>query len=679
MTPKQVANLGSELGKLSATLGKTEKEMTNLLMSGQNMSRGVENALKKSQANLLKESNSLAKAIEANQKKVLQGGIDAGKANKALKIQQEQKKATDAQLDAVSGLLGPTKGLAGAAEAVSAAMAGATAASVAMSAVLGIAGLAIAALVKLWNTWYELEKKTVESTGKLNRALGITGEQSRVAAAGAEELYKTFSDLEGSVDGIEESFQFMTELNLATKSTAQSAKQTKENYLALSRGLNLSVEQLAKMKATSATSFDMDFEAMGADIIKFSKDAAIPGSIIAKDMADNQDNMARFGKTGVKVFKDVSLFAKALNMDVGKIFDGMRKFDFFDQGTEAINQLNSMFGTAISSYELLMTQNPAERLDKIRQGIMDQGKAWKDMTQYEHTAAAQALGMSEAEAGRLLQVGMSLKKFQADQADAAAKREKSEEAGMDNQTRLNEMLKSSSIIFNSFSRILDKIWVNVASKLGPIFKTVFKTGQDGLQGFADMIDKVVSDPKFTAFVTSIAEGIKGLVEGFKDFDFGKTWETVKTKIDEWVKTLETLGATLNRIADIANKIPILNGKGVGESLLESITPKSVLAAAGLATGGLGGAISASAFAQNELPSAASYENSQASYRGVRQSDASNPASRAIDKTRYAQMNEAQRSKALEANVNVVTHTTLNADGKVLETVVTKHQSVAHLT
>lgn len=533
LSGNEIANLGSRVEDLAKGMGKTRGQMEKMLGSGIKMSKKMEKELEKVHSSLMSNSKALSEQIAKNQVLAQMGGSVGKQARNDLKIDFQKKKSLEGQINSIEKLQSGTEGWLGGLGEIGAAIPEIEAAFAALGAVTGpiaIIGLAVAGIVKLFTTWYEMEKKIVVATGKLNRTLGATADQSKVAAENAEQLRDTFSRLEGDVDGINDSFQFVGELAVAMQDGAKQTHQYQKNVLALNRGLGLTVDQVVQLDETAKSAFGMEkLEDLGGRMLDFAHDAGIPGSVIAKGMVENESNMAEFGKQGPRVFEKVSLFAKKLKTNVSKIFEGMKKFDYFDTATESINQLNVMMGTSISSFDMMMTQDPAERLEKVRSALKASGADWEHMTRYQRRATAETIGLTEAETARLFKEGIGLKDLEAQQESAAKKREAGEAAGIDNQLKIQKLLERSSIVFEDMGRIFDRIWQHVARKLGPIFKKVFGVAQDGAQGFGDIVDKLINNPKFEAFIDGFAEAIGKAVDWFVKLD----WDKVSAKLGEF--------------------------------------------------------------------------------------------------------------------------------------------------
>ncbi len=671
MSGEEVRDLGANLDFLASASGRTRDEIEKTLQTGDKVTRKLEANLASVHKKLSEQSVSLEKQISSLNEKIARGQELSQEEFARLGHLKSSRKEIESQISSVDKFSNSQKDQGGETLKVVEVFKSLGSALMALTGIVGILNLAWELLTKAFKVWLGLQEKTVVATGELNRSLGATANQSRLAAAEATTLYDTFSRLEGSVDGIAESSQFIGDLKLALRDTSETTEQYKKNVLALNRGLGMSVEQVTQFEATAKSAFGMDLETMSGRMLDFAEDAGIPGSVIAKGMSEAESDMAQFGKEGPRVFEKVSLFAKKLRTNVGKIFEGMKKFDFFDQATESINQLNTMMGTSISSFEMLMIQDPSERLEKIRSELMAQGHEWQNMTRYQKMAVAQTVGLTEAETSRLFETGMSLKNLEEEQEKAAKKREQAEGAQQDNQIKLNKLLERSSIVFESLGRMFDRIWIHVARKLGPIFSKVFGAAQDGVATFGEIIDKIIESEGFTKFVESIAGAIERIVKWVKEIDWETAFQKAEVMAGEFLITIKELAGAIKDIGKAVNDLPFMGNDEWGLDSAASFGSKIAKVDESLGTqtnaigkvdpaklASIGGKKGLSesqkdAFAELSL-------NKRISYRGVQQT---NPSSSTVDQTNNADMYAAGRNREIIIRNEINMKGDVNIDGR----------------
>jgi len=70
-------------------------------------------------------------------------------------------------------------------------------------------------------------------------------------------------------------------------------------------------------------------------------------------------------------------------------------FDTFSQASNKVNELNAVLGTTISSYELMIEQDPARRVQMVMDAVHDQGLEWENLNRVQRMTLAQQLQISE--------------------------------------------------------------------------------------------------------------------------------------------------------------------------------------------------------------------------------------------------------------------------------------------
>ena len=80
----------------------------------------------------------------------------------------------------------------------------------------------------------------------------------------------------------------------------------------------------------------------------------------------------------------------------------MGAFDTLDDAAGSVAKLNIVFGTTISSLDMMMTQDPAERFELVRQQLLSQGKTYDQLGRAEMQMLTSTLKLSEDEVAAML-------------------------------------------------------------------------------------------------------------------------------------------------------------------------------------------------------------------------------------------------------------------------------------
>lgn len=137
-------------------------------------------------------------------------------------------------------------------------------------------------------------------------------------------------------------------------------------------------------------------EANSRELVAFAKDIGVAPSQIADGFAKMGPQLAKFGNQGVKAFKDLSRIAKITGMEMEKVLNITNKFDTFEGAAEQAGKLNAALGgNFVNAMDLMMTTDPAERFEMIRDSILDAGLSFDEMSYYQKNFYKETLGLSD--------------------------------------------------------------------------------------------------------------------------------------------------------------------------------------------------------------------------------------------------------------------------------------------
>ena len=98
-------------------------------------------------------------------------------------------------------------------------------------------------------------------------------------------------------------------------------------------GIQISTKMLGQ-NATQA-------EATSRELVAFAKDIGVAPEQMASQFASAGGTLAKFGKDGVKAFKDISMISKITGMDMEKILSITNRFDTFEGAADQAGKLNA--------------------------------------------------------------------------------------------------------------------------------------------------------------------------------------------------------------------------------------------------------------------------------------------------------------------------------------------------
>ena len=316
--------------------------------------------------------------------------------------------------------------------------------------------------------------KGVTNTFKATRKYGISLKE---ASAAHKSLYKDMTDF-----------------------TMASAKQRQDlgNTAAVLSKLGVSSESFAKgvqgaVKGMGVSIDDADemmlgmretATQLGVDVGEFTSNFAAMGGQLAK-----------FGKSGPKVFKELSRVAKITGMDMRSLLDMTSRFDTFEGAAEQAGKLNAALGgNMVNAMDMMMETDPAERFKMMRDAIMDTGLSFDEMSYYQKQFYTSSLGLKDVGelaammSGDMDALGGGVQQTEEDYAKARAEAEK----WQDSQDRLKTML------MNLVPTLEDKI----LPAFDKLMKWMMGPG-------TEMFEKHIT-PAITSLFDKFEEGVKWL-------------------------------------------------------------------------------------------------------------------------------------------------------------------------
>lgn len=332
-----------------------------------------------------------------------------------------------------------------------------------------------------------LQKATGEGEKFKNLSMGISSELSGLAvttdeaANAAQDLFSTYS-------------RFSL---ISPKVQRQLVKQaTAMERLGISSGTTAKNQEIL-IKAMSMTAEQAI--ATNEEIAALALEIGESPAKLASDFASSAPKLAKYGKAGVRVFKQLATQSKATGVEMGKLLGMTERFDTFEGAAQAAGNLNAILGGPLLNSVQLLTANEAERVDLIRRAVNATGRSFESMNRFEKQAIAQAAGIGDvADAVRL---------FGTEQA-ALDELEEKIDPSVEAQQNLVKAMKAGVSIAQRFEAAFKKLSEEIAEVLRPLLVdiSIFLTGKKGL-GAAKSI--------FKSLATNI-KSVLGFLMKFKE-------------------------------------------------------------------------------------------------------------------------------------------------------------------
>jgi hypothetical protein len=263
-------------------------------------------------------------------------------------------------------------------------------------------GIMLDNMASLVLTLYDAENAFRKATGA-----------SKEMARGVTETWKATRDYGVSMEDASAATQALFKITTDFTMMNKEQQQTLATNAAMLQKYGISHQDFAIGVQTSIKALGQNADeaaATGRELNAYAQDIGVIPSEMAANFAKAGDTLAKFGKDGVKAFKDISMVAKLTGMDVDRLLDITAKFDTFEGAADQAGKLNAALGgNFVNAMDLMMETDPTERFKQIRTAISDAGLSFDDMSYYQKNFYKDALGLqSVGELSRALSGDMSM-------------------------------------------------------------------------------------------------------------------------------------------------------------------------------------------------------------------------------------------------------------------------------
>lgn len=122
----------------------------------------------------------------------------------------------------------------------------------------------------------------------------------------------------------------------------------------------------------------------------------LSAKVISRDVGKMINDVKNFGNMSVKQMTQSAIYTRKLGLEMDKIVGIVSKFDNFEDAAESASQLSQAFGLNIDAMQMMQEQDPAKRIDMIRQAMQQAGKSTENMTRQELALLSSQTGLDEA-------------------------------------------------------------------------------------------------------------------------------------------------------------------------------------------------------------------------------------------------------------------------------------------
>lgn len=552
---EEIASLSSALNDILGNSKKLDENLEKIFAGTGKISRQLEKDLKKAAVGQLKNISKLNKEVSDLRKK---WGELTEEQKKDLSVKEKQIRASMGLVTAVDNISRAQEKQKTGTVSLGKEIDGLISRVGKYTSVIGILSATIDGVVELYRNWARLQGQITSGMGLATRALGGTERQMDSFRASVENFRGAFSDLQGDVDGYAESFRFMQEITLSLRRDVSTfTDEAREGMLEAAIGFNVGAEgaaELFRLLETGVAGGRKSITDFGGDMIRFANSISANASQLTSDFLAAKDSVAQFGSAGAETFRRAAMMANEFGFETRRIFDMMKGFDTFGQASQNVNQLNAMLGTSLSSFELMMEQDPAKRLETIRRELFAQGQTWNTMSRQARQALSQITGQEESILARVFGEGRSLSEIEAEQERMARQAEEREMQRISNQEMMNDLLTRASIIFDTWDRNMQRIWNTLSQAFGPVFQIIHDNIVSIAREFNGWIE---NSEEGKQFIRDISDSVQEVINGLRNVDWRGLWEDTKQTWREWQPAVETVGRMLMDVLGFVRDNPEL--------------------------------------------------------------------------------------------------------------------------
>ena len=388
---------------------------------------------------------------------------------------------------------------------------------------------ALTVVFKAFKSVYDfVDTKVLPSNANLNREFGnvgssLKGIKSQAVSVGMqfEQLGLSFEEGADSVKNI-----------AAAMMTVDIPKKTLKEALILSEYIGLGAEQTGKLLrqfqavGTSGDQAGQAFKDVGKAALAYD----VPVNQVRRDLGDNIDILQRFKIKNIQVMAESAAKARAYGLSIREVNAAFGdQLDTFEGSSEVAAKLNSIFGTHINSYKLMLEEDPVKKMEMVRKALNNQGKSWEKLSFIEQNLVKSIFpGMDKQQ----LQLALGSEKLQ-----------KSIKA------QLNERQKQA-IVDAEWSKNLGNIKKSIV-ELTPKVRNLFMS-------IGDFLTKLFGDgsagDKMQDLGQKFGAGIDKMTKAITDFTNSGGMRDLKENVEAIGATIDLLYNKMMKVINIGKSI-----------------------------------------------------------------------------------------------------------------------------
>lgn len=286
----------------------------------------------------------------------------------------------------------------------------------------------------------EAQQVSIDAFGSMSDETQKRFREFRDNAKGLADTGRSLGSIFGA--GYSDSFKALTEVYKAFGNEAQALNEkiqaTAGQLVLLKESLGISYEAQKKLLQITHD-VEGGYEDLTKTLVAGSKTFRVNIKDVGKAFNDIALDIKNFGYMTKKEMADTSVYVARLGLEVQELTSFAAGFDTFEGAAEKVSKLSAAFGIQLDTMDLVMEDNPAKKLDMVREALERSGRSIKDIAgnRREMNYLAETIGLPIEKITEMAEMSV-------DEFGFAKIAEESEKANkkMSKQDALNEIAKS---------------------------------------------------------------------------------------------------------------------------------------------------------------------------------------------------------------------------------------------
>jgi methyl-accepting chemotaxis protein len=219
------------------------------------------------------------------------------------------------------------------------------------------------------------------------------GEASGALASAGTDLYHVIGDAAERIQYAKEIADGFGDVLVRVKDQVQG---NVASMMLLSKGMGVSADAMKVMAIDAEARGESMEESLGKTAqasAYMAKSFGIDVKQIGKGFNAMMESTEQFGDLAPEVMVATAAYATKLGVTIQDLQGIMGKFDEFEAAAQSAGMLAEAFGMNVDAMNMMMAENPAERIDMIRKAFEDTGRSVEDLNRRELKLMADQAGL----------------------------------------------------------------------------------------------------------------------------------------------------------------------------------------------------------------------------------------------------------------------------------------------